>query len=353
MWRVTVASFTFAVASSLAASARAESVQALVQRAEAAIARGDVDAASDLAPLVEALRGAKEEEAAHLIAAVEKLGQYDGLSPAAVKAYLRQEAPAALLALAGRQGEWMVRADALMALRTLNAPDETLDRAIALAEADTSKEAPFFRSRARLLREWKASRPQPTPTPTTAARPADERQTRAIAFLRQRGLGATVPLLETAASQADVEMVEALLDAGVSANAIGVAGPVLAGAAGVGCMSAPGEVERRVRAVRLLIEHGADVKAKDEVGNTILMHAARSCPLPVVQALVEAGADVRAPNQEGMAPLAIAFTGGNWPVAEYLIDRGARLKKPEIDALFFEMPTDEQQLAIVRRATAR
>jgi hypothetical protein len=351
MRRIPAVFLTVAVASSVAASARAESVHSLVQRAEAAIARGDLDPARDLAPLVEALRGASGDDARALVLAVEKLGQHDGLSPAAVKAWLQQEAAPALLEIAGRKGGWMLRADALMALRTLNASDEALDRAIALAEGDTSEEAPFFRSRAQLLREWQAARPRPPVA--SAVRLADERRARALAFLRLRGLGATAPQLETAASQADVEMVEALLDAGVGPNAAGVAGPMLAAAAGVACMSAPGDVERRVRTVRLLIEHGADVKARDEVGNTILMRAARSCPLPVVQALVEAGADVRALNQEGMAPLSIAFMGGNWPVAEYLIDRGARLKKADIAAVFFEMPEDEKKLAIVRRATAK
>lgn len=335
----------------LAADARAESVPSLLRRAEAAIERGDVDPARDLAPLVAALGGATGDRATDLISAVEKLGQYDGTSPSEVKAYLQREAAPALLAIGEGKGNWVVRSDALMALRTLNASDEMLDRAIAIAEADTSKEAPFFRSRAELLRSWKASRPQPPVAQAT--RPADpEREARALALLRARGLRASEAQLETSAREADADAVEALLDAGFSANTAGVTGSVLASAAGLGCMSSPGDVERRVRTVRLLLERGADVKTKDDVGNTILIHAARSCPQPVVRALVEAGADVKAVNRMGTSPLSIAFIGQNWDVAEYLVERGARLKKADIDAVFFELPKDPRQLAIIRRATS-
>jgi ankyrin repeat protein len=104
--------------------------------------------------------------------------------------------------------------------------------------------------------------------------------------------------------------------------------------------------------MRLLIARGADVKARDEVGNTVLIRAAKSCALPVVEALVDAGADIRAMNKEGLTPLAVALGGQNWDVAEYLVERGARLKKADIDAIFFEPPTDEKQLAIIRRATS-
>lgn len=335
---------------SLAAPARAETVESLVRRAEAAIERGDVDPSRDLAPLVKALGDATGDRAKDLIAAVEKLGQHDGPSPDPVKAYLRQEAAPALLAIAEGKGSWMVRADALMALRTLNAPDEALDRAIAIAEADTSKDAAFLRTRATLLREWKAARPQ---APAAVAPPADAaRQDRARAYIRQRRLRASEAQLETSAREADVEAVEALLDAGFSANTSGMGGSVLSAAAGMACMSASGDADRRVKTVRLLIARGADVKARDEVGNTVLIRAAKSCALPVVEALVDAGADIRAMNKEGLTPLAVALGGQNWDVAEYLVERGARLKKADIDAIFFEPPTDEKQLAIIRRATS-
>jgi hypothetical protein len=334
-----------------ALEARAEGVDSMLRRAQAAIERGEVDPARDLGPLVRALRGAKGDRARDLISAVEKLGDYDGTSPAAVKAYLQREAGAALLEIAQGKAGWTVRSDALMALRTLNVPDDLLDRAIAIAAADTSKEASFFRSRAELLQSWKTSRPQAPAAAGPAADPA--REARALAYLRRAGLRASQDQLADSARQADVGAVEALLDAGFSAKVTGRAGSMLTTATGLGCASDPGDVESRVRVVRALIAHGADVKAKDEVGNTVLIQAAQYCPLPVVQALAEAGADVNAVNKVGTRPLTVAFLGQNWDVAEYLVSRGARVKQADVDSVFFELPDDPKKRAIIQRATAK
>lgn len=332
-----------------ALEARAEGVDSMLRRAQAAIERGDVDPARDLGPLVQALRGAKGDRARDLIAAVVQLGDHEGTSPAAVKAYLQREAGAALLEIAQDKAEWTVRSGALMALRTLNVPDDLLDRAIAIAAADTSKEASYFRSRAEILADWRASRPQPA-----LGRVSDPaREARALAYLRRAGLRASQEQLADSARQAHADAVDALLDAGFSAQAVGRGGTMLNAATGLGCASAPGNVESRMRVVRALLAHGADVKAKDEVGNTVLIHGAQYCPLPVVQALVEAGADVNAVNKVGTRPLTIAFLGQNWDVAEYLVSRGARLKQADVDSVFFELPPDPRKQAIIRRATAK
>src|SRR5262245_54497435 len=134
----------------------------VVDKARKAIARGDVDPARDLAPLVAALRTSRGDGLDTLIDGVEELGGYDGWSPARVKVYLQAEAAPALIEVAGGKAGWSTRGDALMALRDLNASDEMLDRAIAVAMADTSKESRYIRSRGELLRSWKESRSQPS-----------------------------------------------------------------------------------------------------------------------------------------------------------------------------------------------
>jgi hypothetical protein len=325
----------------------------LIEKARAAIERGAVDPARDLAPLLAALRTAKGDGRKDLISAIEDLGGYDGSSPAAVKSFLQREAPPVLIEIAQGKADWTVRGDALMALRSLNASDEFLDRAIAMAQADTSKEAGYIRSRGELLASWKQSRPQP-PVSDAVVSPKDPaKERRALAFLKQRGLGVSVQQLEISAGEGNAEEVEALLDAGLSAGAQGRIGSVLGRAAGMRCALSAGNTEGRVKTLRLLIDRGADVKQKDELDNTILLMSAQHCPLPVVQVLVEAGAPLNARNKQGMVPVSMAFLGNHWDVAEYLIDKGARLTKADVDAVFFELPTEPRKLALIRRATAR
>jgi ankyrin repeat protein len=83
--------------------------------------------------------------------------------------------------------------------------------------------------------------------------------------------------------------------------------------------------------VRLLIDHGADVKAFDPLGRTPLMYAAESdrAQLDVVKLLVEKGANVNAKDKHeksgdaGMSVLDIAKQQGQTPIVEYLEKAGA------------------------------
>jgi hypothetical protein len=339
------------VAVGLASTSLEAGASGVVQRARAAIERGDVDPVRDLAPLVKALGTTGGDGLDTLIRGIEELGGYDSASPAAVKAYLQKEAAPALIAVAGGKASWSTRGDALMALRSLNAPDDVLDRAIAVAEADTSKESGYIRSRGRLLADWKRSRPQPA-MPTTA--PVDpERERRALATLKRMGLRVSPDTLNASSIHARPDEVQALLEAGLSPNENGRTGSVLTMAAGVGCAADEGSLEDRLATVRVLIQYGADVKAADSLGNTPLLQAAQLCPLAVVQLLVDAGADVNATNQMGTSPLMTAFLGNHWDTAEYLVEKGARMKKSAVDSVFFEMPADPKRVALIRRATAK
>lgn len=87
-----------------------------------------------------------------------------------------------------------------------------------------------------------------------------------------------------------------------------------------------------VNAVRLLLDHGADVNAFDPLGRTPLMYAAASdlLPLDVVKLLVERGADVNAKDahkmggDSGLSVLDIAKLHGDTPVSEFLAKAGAK-----------------------------
>ena len=85
-------------------------------------------------------------------------------------------------------------------------------------------------------------------------------------------------------------------------------------------------------AVRLMLDHGADVNAVDPLGRTPLMYAAASDlqPLDVVKLLIERGADVNATDghkqggDSGLTVLDIARLHGDTPVVQWLVQSGAR-----------------------------
>src|SRR5579871_318627 len=85
-------------------------------------------------------------------------------------------------------------------------------------------------------------------------------------------------------------------------------------------------------AVRNALDHGADVNAVDPLGRTALMYAAASdlLPLDVVKLLVERGADINArdahklSSDASLTVLDIARRHGGTPVVEYLVKLGAK-----------------------------
>jgi len=89
-------------------------------------------------------------------------------------------------------------------------------------------------------------------------------------------------------------------------------------------------------AVRVMIDHGADVNAVDPLGRTPLMYAAASdtLALDVVKLLIDRGADVNAKDthkqsgDSGLSVLDIAKLRGNTPIVELLVKSGAKSTAP-------------------------
>jgi ankyrin repeat protein len=96
-----------------------------------------------------------------------------------------------------------------------------------------------------------------------------------------------------------------------------------------------------VNAVRLMLDHGANVNAVDPLGRTALMYAAASdlLPLDEVKLLVERGADVNARDthkmggDSGLTVLDIARLHGETPVVEQLVKYGAKGTAPSMPVL--------------------
>ena len=77
--------------------------------------------------------------------------------------------------------------------------------------------------------------------------------------------------------------------------------------------------------VRILLDHGAAVNARNKSEATPLIYAAAN--LEKTRILVEKGADVNAQSAAGMTPLLVAVSvHGNRATVEYLIEKGADLK---------------------------
>jgi ankyrin repeat protein len=84
-------------------------------------------------------------------------------------------------------------------------------------------------------------------------------------------------------------------------------------------------------AVKLLLDKGANVNAKDNEGWHPLQHAAKRGNLEIVKLLLEKGADVNATNGGGGTALVSAAYRGYTDIAKLLVERGANVNTKEND----------------------
>jgi hypothetical protein len=95
---------------------------------------------------------------------------------------------------------------------------------------------------------------------------------------------------------------------------------------------------------RLLIDHGADVHAKDNYQNSGLLIAARCGDLSCVKLLVQHGADMYCQDNDGLTPLMGSTIEGHLTIAQYLLEQKADVhhriaegKFKNEDALYWAM----------------
>jgi ankyrin repeat protein len=115
-----------------------------------------------------------------------------------------------------------------------------------------------------------------------------------------------------AATDGNLQRMQWLHLAGANVNAHGGYPPL--------CLAAR---EGRLNAVRYLLDHGADLNARDEVGNTALGEASYYGQMPVIKELLSRGANINTLSSTG-TPLDIALSRSNDLVADLLKHYGAK-----------------------------
>ena len=120
--------------------------------------------------------------------------------------------------------------------------------------------------------------------------------------------------LVLAVESGQIEVVEALVNAGVDVNARSRSGNI----ALVAAVSI-----KELQIVKLLIENGADVIKPAHLGVTPLIVAFENEHRKIQELLIQNGADVNAKGPEGWAPLMYTALRGDNELAELLIKKGA------------------------------
>ena len=334
----------FGVLALAVAAAAAPGWQRAVDRAERAIESGNVDPERDLGPVVDALRNARDvDDQKRLISRIEDFGSADGSAPAAAKRYLLEEATPILMKIARDGKDSFVRGDAITALRDMGAPRRVLEKVAAMAEKDPDS---YVQSRGEILRNYMKSMPEEN----ESLKPVDEaKEKKALAALKKKNLGASPDQLRRSALEGKADEVRALLDAGADANggATAADSPLVA-AVFSGCGAKGGETEQLEKTVDVLLAAGADVKRKDDNGNTPLFGAAQMCGPKIVSKLLAAGADPNVVNGSGISPLGMALIMQKLESAEVLADKGARLDEKQA-VIVSGSATSDRAKAIVSR----
>ena len=351
MSRIPVAALALVFALATAGPVAAQgNPSALADRAARAIASGKVDPVRDLAPLVGVLRApASTDDLRTAIDKIETLGSATGSSPAEVKHYLLEQSTPLLLKIGATGPTVFARGDALMALRELGASRAVLDQAATIAEKDRDD---YVRSRGEILRNFMKSMPAGGAAAEVKAG-GGAGATAATAALKKKGLGVSADQLRRSSLEGNAADVQSLLDAGVSANGgAGLNDSPLYFAVFSGCGAKSGETDGLVSTVGILLKGGADVKRKDDNGNTILTSAAQMCGGKIVGSLIAAGADVNVTNGSGITPLGMAFMMHKADAAEALVTGGARLTATQAQ-MVTAMVTDPREKTLLQRATRK
>jgi ankyrin repeat protein len=90
--------------------------------------------------------------------------------------------------------------------------------------------------------------------------------------------------------------------------------------------------------VRYLVSKGADIKARDAFGNTVLTAAANGNDLNTIRLALDAGVDVNAVGATGVTPLLFSAGYGNLAATKLLLGKGAKVNAVTDTPVLFPGP---------------
>ena len=134
------------------------------------------------------------------------------------------------------------------------------------------------------------------------------------------------PLIQ-AAAHGGTAMVKLLLERGASIEARDGLGLTALNAAA--CVCAVVDMPDTLDIARMLLEKGANIETRDDAGNTPLIRAARWGRTEIVKLLLEKRANIEARNNDGDTALLVSAEGGAMPTAEtvkVLLERGSQIE---------------------------
>jgi len=106
--------------------------------------------------------------------------------------------------------------------------------------------------------------------------------------------------------------------------------------------------KRHEAVVKLLLEKGAELEAKDNNGRTPLLYAAENGNEAVMKLLLEKGPELEAKDWDGQTPLLRAAENGHEAVVKLLLEKGAKLAKDSHDRMPLSYAAEKGHEAVVK-----
>jgi hypothetical protein len=173
-----------------------------------------------------------------------------------------------------------------------------------------------------------------------------------LKLLRARDLGVSYDTLQTAIQTADIDLTQAVLQAGLQVGGANIQSTydVVSTSLRMACDDptlAPGSI---AKVLDLLNERGYSVNYVDGFGQGLLFSAAQNCPGAVVAHIADLGARVDARDSKGVTPLEMALESDRFDVADVLMGRGAQLSPTAGKRVLFFPRQDARRADYVKRA---
>lgn len=333
------------------------------QRRRAAQALGEIGDRDQATPAA-GKKAVAEAAAPELLRAIDNDAEVE-VRAAAVEAYdrLQVEPASAVRQLAAFTAAAYPEPVRLAALRALRNRGPAAREAVATLKPlldDPSQRVKDDARQALELIQRAADTPAPKGRPAAAppaARPAAPRdaaaEARGLDVLRARGAKLDEHSFYRALGERDTELVQAFLDAGLSADqALESTGEnplrfMLRGACSP--LQRPSAAETKATA-RLLLARGANVNATDGHGNTALMEAAmQGCDRELMGILIKAGAKVGLKNASGLSAFEMGLYSGHDGLEE-LVAAGYRLPADKVALYKQAYASNPKAVALVQKA---